>query len=345
MDYIKSSKKKLQDEQEDFDGDDAEADSVDSVDKATKSVKAQSAPKANKVPVKGKASQISDMYNHMNAMSNEQLADAYAIIMGEEVDQDEVGETRFVPEMAIEADFSEDLDALVESEATLSDEFKQKTAVIFESALKSKLYEEVERIESAYEERLAEEIVAQRDELVEKVDSYLNYVVENWMEENRVAIQNGLRTEIAENFMENLKGLFEESYIDVPDSKVDLVDDLAEQVEELEESLYDTTVDAIEMREQIESLTRNAIIAEACGDLAETQAEKLYSLVSELDFEGEKSFSNKVATIKESYFSGSNVSVSSTESLEESHSDVESLTEEVSPSMERYLTAMRQTKI
>jgi len=345
MDYIKSSKKKLQDEQEDFDGDDAEADSVDSVDKATKSVKAQSAPKANKVPVKGKASQISDMYNHMNAMSNEQLADAYEIIMGEEVDQDEVGETRFVPEMAIEADFSEDLDALVESEATLSDEFKQKTAVIFESALKSKLYEEVERIESAYEERLAEEIVAQRDELVEKVDSYLNYVVENWMEENRVAIQNGLRTEIAENFMENLKGLFEESYIDVPDSKVDLVDDLAEQVEELEESLYDTTVDAIEMREQIESLTRDAIIAEACGDLAETQAEKLYSLVSELDFEGEKSFSNKVATVKESYFSGSNVSVSSTESLEESHGDVESLTEEVSPSMERYLTAMRQTKI
>jgi hypothetical protein len=345
MDYIKSSKKKLQDEQEDFDGDDAEEDSVDSVDKATKSVKAQSAPKANKVPVKGKASQISDMYNHMNAMSNEQLADAYEILMGEEVDQDEVGETRFVPEMAIEADFSEDLDALVESEATLSDEFKQKTAVIFESALKSKLYEEVERIESAYEERLAEEIVAQRDELVEKVDSYLNYVVENWMEENRVAIQNGLRTEIAENFMENLKGLFEESYIDVPDSKVDLVDDLAEQVEELEESLYDTTVDAIEMREQIESLTRDAIIAEACGDLAETQAEKLYSLVSELDFEGEKSFSNKVATVKESYFSGSNVSVSSTESLEESHSDVESLTEEVSPSMERYLTAMRQTKI
>tara|TARA_B110000879_G_scaffold12444_1_gene15569 strand:- start:607 stop:1644 length:1038 start_codon:yes stop_codon:yes gene_type:complete len=345
MDYIKSSKKKLQDEQEDFDGDDAEEDSVDSVDKATKSVKAQSAPKANKVPVKGKASQISDMYNHMNAMSNEQLADAYEIIMGEEVDQDEVGETRFVPEMAIEADFSEDLDALVESEATLSDEFKQKTAVIFESALKSKLYEEVERIESAYEERLAEEVVAQRDELVEKVDSYLNYVVENWMEENRVAIQNGLRTEIAENFMENLKGLFEESYIDVPDSKVDLVDDLAEQVEELEESLYDTTVDAIEMREQIESLTRDAIIAEACGDLAETQAEKLYSLVSELDFEGEKSFSNKVATVKESYFSGSNVSVSSTESLEESHGDVESLTEEVSPSMERYLTAMRQTKI
>jgi hypothetical protein len=99
------------------------------------------------------------------------------------------------------------------------------------------------------------------------------------------------------------------------------------------------------MREQIESLTRDAIIAEACGDLAETQAEKLYSLVSELDFEGEKSFSNKVATVKESYFSGSNVSVSSTESLEESHGDVESLTEEVSPSMERYLTAMRQTKI
>ena len=345
MDYIKSSKKKLQDEQEDFDGDDAEADSVDSVDKATKSVKAQSAPKANKVPVKGKASQISDMYNHMNAMSNEQLADAYAIIMGEEVDQDEVGETRFVPEMAIEADFSEDLDALVESEATLSDEFKQKTAVIFESALKSKLYEEVERIESAYEERLAEEIVAQRDELVEKVDSYLNYVVENWMEENRVAIQNGLRTEIAENFMENLKGLFVESYVDVPESKVDLVDDLAVQVEELEESLYNTTGRAIELGEQIEVLKREAIISEATHDLADTQIEKFVSLVEDLEFDDEESFAQKVDTVKESYFSAKAGRVQHTESLEESHSEEEVLSEEATPSMERYLSAIRKTNV
>ena len=345
MDYIKSSKKKLQDEQEDFDGDDAEADSVDSVDKATKSVKAQSAPKANKVPVKGKASQISDMYNHMNAMSNEQLADAYEIIMGEEVDQDEVGETRFVPEMAIEADFSEDLDALVESEATLSDEFKQKTAVIFESALKSKLYEEVERIESAYEERLAEEIVAQRDELVEKVDSYLNYVVENWMEENRVAIQSGLRTEIAENFMESLKGLFVESYVDVPESKVDLVDDLADQVAELEESLYDTTANAIELSEEVELLKRFAIISEAVHDLADTQVEKFETLVEDLDFEDEDSFAQKVSTIKESYFARTASGSTSTESLEESYGEEEVLREETTPSMDRYLSAIRKSNI
>ena len=323
----------------------AEQQSVASVDKttdATSSAPARKGDKKNSDPMpKTKGAMINAMYSKLSGMNKTSLAAAYGGVMGEDVD---VSDEDFVAEESAE-DYSEELTALVESEATLSEEFKVKTAVIFEAALKSKLAEEVERIETAYEDKLAEETATQNSELVEKVDSYLNYVVENWMAENEVAIQNGLRAEIAENFMENLKGLFEESYIDVPDSKVDLVDDLAEQVEELEESLYDTTVDAIEMREQIESLTRDAIIAEACGDLAETQAEKLYSLVSELDFEGEKSFSNKVATVKESYFSGSNVSVSSTESLEESHGDVESLTEEVSPSMERYLTAMRQTKI
>ena len=338
MDYIKSSKKKLQDEQEDFDGDDAEEDSVDSVDKATKSVKAQSAPKANKVPVKGKASQISDMYNHMNAMSNEQLADAYEIIMGEEVDQDEVGETRFVPEMAIEADFSEDLDALVESEATLSDEFKAKTAVIFEAAVKSKLSEEVDRIEAQYKEELAEEISSTKSELVEKVDSYLNYVVESWMEENQVAIQSGLRTEIAETFMDKMKDLFTESYIEVPASKVDLVDELAESVEELETRLNETTQKVIDTSEELEVYKRETIIREASSDLAETQVEKLKSLVEGIDFEDEEQFASKVKTVKESYFTKEITGSDEVETVQED-ADV---TTDVSSVMESYLATIRK---
>ena len=337
--------------EEAFDGPNAEKQSVDAVDTAaTKGVKGQAPARkgdkknSEKSNLKSKAGMVSDMYHHLSDMSKEEIADAYDAFFGE---GEEVSERRYVPVMATEADFSEDLNALVESEATLSDEFKQKTAVIFESALKTKLAEEVERIESSYEERLAEEVVAQRDELVEKVDSYLNSVVENWMEENRVAIQNGLRTEIAENFMENLKGLFEESYIDVPDTKVDLVDDLAVQVEGLEESLYDTTAKAIELGEEVELLKRYAIISEASHGLADTQVEKFETLVEDLQFDDENTFAQKVATVKESYFSASakSNSVTSTESLEESHSEEEVLREEATPSMERYLSAIRKINV
>ncbi|HCI91705.1 MAG TPA: hypothetical protein DHV60_04035, partial [Verrucomicrobiales bacterium] len=125
-------------------------------------------------------------------------------------------------------DFSEDLNALVESEATLSEEFKAKTAVIFEAAVKQKLSEEIDRLETEYQQQLDEEIQTTKSDLVEKVDGYLNYVVEQWMEDNKLAIQTGLRAEIAEGFMDKLKDLFVESYVEVPESKVDLVDELAE---------------------------------------------------------------------------------------------------------------------
>ena len=341
MDY--KNEEVLDERNSDFDGPNAEKQSVDSVDAAaTKGVKSQAPARkgdkknSEKSNLKSKAGMVSDMYNHLNDLSKEELADAYDAFFGE---GEEVSEERYVPVMATEADFSEDLNALVESEATLSDEFKQKTAVIFESALKTKLSEEVERIESAYEERLAEEVVAQRDELVEKVDSYLNYVVENWMEENRVAIQSGLRTEIAENFMENLKGLFVESYIEVPDSKVDLVDDLADQVEELEEALNRTTEDAIALSEHVEVLTRDAIVSEAISDLADTQAEKFEKLVESVDFEDAETFASKVATVKESFFAKS-VEVTEEVTTEE---DAVALTEDVAPSMSKYLNAIRKT--
>tara|TARA_R110000822_G_scaffold108463_1_gene237962 strand:+ start:85 stop:1128 length:1044 start_codon:yes stop_codon:yes gene_type:complete len=347
MDY--KNEEVLDERNSDFDGPNAEKQSVDSVDvAATQGVKSQAPARkgdkknSEKSNLKSKAGMVSDMYNHLNDLSKEELADAYDAFFGE---GEEVSEERYVPVMATEADFSEDLNALVESEATLSDEFKQKTAVIFESALKTKLSEEVERIESAYEERLAEEVVAQRDELVEKVDSYLNYVVENWMEENRVAIQSGLRTEIAENFMESLKGLFVESYVDVPESKVDLVDDLAEQVGELEETLYNTTAQAIALGEQVEVLKRDAIISEAVHDLADTQVEKFETLVEDLDFEDEDTFAQKVSTIKESYFARTASGSTSTESLEESYGEEEVLREETTPSMDRYLSAIRKSNI
>ena len=237
-------------------------------------------------------------------------------------------------------DFNEDLNALVESEATLSEEFKAKTAVIFEAAVKQKLSEEIDRLETEYQQQLDEEIQTTKSDLVEKVDGYLNYVVEQWMEDNKLAIQTGLRAEIAEGFMDKLKDLFVESYVEVPESKVDLVDELAEANEELEEQVNTATAKSIELAEELEGYKREAVIREAARDLAETQVEKLRSLAENIDFEDEDTFATKVKTIKESYFSKKTTESVIDESIDDDAADSEV---EVSPMMEQYLAALRKT--
>ena len=290
----------------------AEAQSVASVDKAgdaTGTAKKRSAPggasdntKQDPMP-KTKAGLINAMYNNMSKAPKVKLQAMYnGMMKAEGFESEEEGYVTEAPEFAYEADFSEDLNALINDEATLSEEFKQKAETIFEAAIKSKLSEEIDRLEAKYEEELAEEISSTKTDLVEKVDSYLNYVVEQWMEDNAVAIQSGLRAEIAENFMNGLKGLFEESYIEVPEAKVDLVDDLADTVEELEESLNATTAKAIELSEELEVYKRDSIIRESARGLAETQVEKLKSLVEDVEFEDEETFAQKVETVKASYF-------------------------------------------
>lgn len=237
----------------------------------------------------------------------------------------------------INGDFSEDLNALVESEATLSEEFKAKTAIIFEAAVKSKLSEEINRLEEEYATQLDEEVAAIKSDLVEKVDSYLSYVVEQWMEDNKLAVQAGLRTEIAETFMSKLKDLFVESYVEVPESKVDLVDELATANEELEEQVNLAVAKAIALSEELEGYKREAIIREASTGLAETQIAKLKSLVESVDFEDEQTFAAKVKTIKESYFKKK-----TTESVIVEETD-ETRVEDVSPIMAQYLAAIRKS--
>ena len=284
---------------------------------------------------KTKAAMINAMYKKMEGMSKQHLAAMATKMEGLEVDVD--ADAVELPEF----NYTDELDALVESEATLSDEFKSKTAIIFETAIKSKLSEEIERLEDDYQTRLEEELTVTRSDLVEKIDSYLNYVVENWMEENRLAIHNGLRTEIAEGFMEKLKDLFTESYIEVPDSKVDLVDDLAEQVASLEEKLDATTANAIEMAEELNLYKRYDVIREAARGLAETEIEKLANLAEDLDFESEEAFAAKVKTIKESYFTKKSSSESIAESFEE---DTDDDTVEVSGAMAAYVNAIKKNQ-
>jgi hypothetical protein len=315
---------------------DAEVASVTGVKAAANVTKKQSPPKT-------KAGMIQGLMTKMQTMSKASLNANYGpmnAMMDKGYGRNE--EVEATDEVIAEAeyDFSGDLNALVESEATLSDGFKDKAATIFEAAVKSKLGEEIARIEESYATELAEEIASTKSDLVEKIDSYLNYVVENWMSENQVAIQTGLRSEIAENFMNGLKDLFVESYVEVPESKVDLVDDLAEQVEELETALNSQTAKNIEMTEELELFQRYEVIREHAHGLAETEVEKLASLAEDLDFVDEETFSAKVKTIKESYFTKE---VKTAEVGDDLVEDTADNAVEVSSAMDSYLQALKKS--
>ena len=314
----------------------SEPESIASVDKAADAVKPKQAPAP-----KTKAGMISAMTDKMLKMSKSDMESMYASYHKMKKEEVEEMEGEAIVESP-EVDTMGELNALVESEATLSDEFKEKTAVIFEAAVKSTLSEEIDRLESQYKEELEEELSSTKSEMVEKVDSYLNYVVENWMKENELQVENGLRTEIAEGFMSKLKDLFSESYIEVPESKVDLVDELAEQVEELESKLNETTQKVIDQSGELEEMKKEEIIRESSSDLADTQVEKLKTLVNDLDFEDAEKFAEKVKTVKEAHFSnepsGSDEIIS-----EESEGESDELIES-SSSMDKYVTALRKTQ-
>lgn len=321
----------------------AEAASIASVDKAEDAGKgkapARSGDKSNSEPMpKTKAGMISAMYTKMNKMGKADLQASYSKMMGEAVEESEEEAIAESPEPQF--NYTNELDALVDSEATLSEEFKDKTAVLFETALKAKLSEEIDRLEENYAQELAEETAGMKAELVEKVDSYLNYVVEQWMEENELAVEVGLRTEIAEGFMNSLKDLFVESYVEVPESKVDLVDELAEQVEELEESINSSTARAIELSEELEFYKRNAVIAEASKGLTDVEAEKLAGLVENVDFDDMDSFAEKIAIVKEAHFKAEKVESTIIESADEDTDN----SVEISETMNKYLNALRKTK-
>ena len=312
--------------------------SVSSAEDATKQAPARKGDKKNSEPMpKTKAGMINAMYSKMNGMKKDQLNAAYSKMMGEDFEADDASISED-QDFDLKVDFSADLNALVESEATLSEEFKAKTAIIFEAAVKAKLSEEIDRLEEAYATELNEEKEAFKADIVEKVDSYLNYVVENWMEENKLAIHTGLRTEIAENFMNSLKDLFVESYVEVPEGKVDLVDELAAANEELEESFNQAVAKSLALSEELETLKRAAIVREAARGLAETQVEKLNSLVEDVDFDDEETFAMKVATIKEAYFTKKTAESAISEEVEGNDTS-----EEVSDIMSQYLQAIRKS--
>ena len=235
-----------------------------------------------------------------DAMPKLKEEDELEAVEADESSNEEVKEEDIVEEDE-KIDVSADVEALTKDE-DLSEEFKSKAATIFEAAVNTKVKEAKHKLKAGYEEKLKEEVDAAKSELVEKVDSYLAYVVEEWMKENEIALERGIKGEIAEDFISGLKKLFEDHYIDVPDEKYDVLEDQASKIEDLENKLNEQIEKNVELKKANSEKTKESIIAKMGEDLADTAKEKFNKLSEEVEFTNQKDFETKVATIKESYF-------------------------------------------
>ena len=221
-----------------------------------------------------------------------------------EVEGEEIAETT---DSELEIDLSADVKALVSSDADLSEEFKDKAAMIFETAVKTRIQEQTKILEARYEEKLSVETETVKEAMVEKVDSYLNYVVEEWMKENELAVERGIRTEIAEDFITGLKDLFKEHYIDVPEEKYNVLDDLTTQTKKLEEKLNNEISKNVDLTKQVSESAKAKAIDEVSTDLADTEKEKFEKMAENVEWDSADKFREKLETIKESYFPKSKI--------------------------------------
>ena len=307
---------------------------------------------------KTKSGMIQAMYDNMNKMKKADIAASYKKIMaamhGDEDKEKEEGmhddeDKKKVNKEAVEArvksiDVSDDVNALVSGDDTLSEEFKTKAATIFEAAVKSKVKSEIERLEGEYATELDEAKETVKEELTTKVDNYLNYVVEQWMTDNELAIEKGIKGEIAEDFIGGLKQLFEDHYIDVPDEKYDVLEAKEKELEEAKAKINDMTEKAVEDKKLIEGYTKDEIFESAVSGMADTEKEKMKSLVEDVAFESADAYSKKLSTIKESYF-GQAKAPESTENVDTvKNSNDGNTVADMSDSMARYAAAISRGK-
>ncbi len=269
-----------------------------------------------KVDESTKADLLRKIAEHFKTEDEDSVKEAYASITEkkEEVeddeddsdddesdDEDEVEEKTKKEE--VEVDMSADIEALISGEDDLSEEFQNKAKVVFEAAVSAKVREVQEELEKDSLEKVVEATAEIKEELVSKVDSFLSYVAEEWVKDNELAIERGLKSELTENFITGLKDLFEDHYVEVPSDKLDVVDELAGKIEEVEQRLNEEVSKNIDLTEQNESLVRNKVVREVSQDLTEQEVEKLGKLIEDIDFNDE--FEDNVKTIKESYFDNS----------------------------------------
>ena len=260
----------------------------------------------------------------------------------EDVDEDEEEDE---DEMDESVDMADDIDALVADE-DLTEEFKNKAKTIFEAAVSSKVKSSIDEIEAKYEESTKEAIEEIKEDLTKKVDEYLGYVAESWVSENELAIERGLKSELTEGFINGLKNLFEEHYVEVPEEKFDVIEELASRNDKLDSDLSEEVANNITLSQEIEELKREKIIREASEGLADSEVEKLKTLAEDVDYEDEENFVEKVSTIKESYFKSDKAeAVSDAESVANNEASFEEPTETIlEGDMGRYSAAISKSQ-
>ena len=304
---------------------------------------------------KTKAGMIKALYNQLNGMKKSDLSDSFSKIMGstlaeeddsDEDDEEEVKagykmENKKLKKEDLDINVKEDMDALVSGE-DLSEEFKTKASTIFEAAVSAKVISEVnqrvDELETNYNIEMSEAKEEHLSTVTEKVDGYLNYVTEEWMKENELAVEKGIRSELVEDFMTGLKNLFTEHYIDIPEEKVDLVDDLFEKVEELEQKLDESINTSVDVKKELATYKKAETLREVSEGLADTEKEKLGKLADGIDFEDKSQYSEKLEVIKENYFPKQQ-SETITEELENTEKE-QDISESVDPIMSKYASAL-----
>ena len=276
----------------------------------------------------------------MKGMKEEEVLDDEETIEEEETSTEEVvaeQETTTKEEIDIE----EDVNALLGGEE-LSEEFREKAKIIFEAALKSKVAEVTESLEQKYAAKLDEQVAEAKEELAERVDSYLEYVSDEWFQENALVIEHALKTEMTESFLQGMRGLFEEHYVSIPDEKYDVVESMVDKLDEMETKLNEQIEKNISLNKRLAESVADGILDQVSEGLAVTQKEKLASLSESVEFESEESYREKLETLKESYFaSKKESSVAKSETLSEGVDNA--APESYSNSMSAYLRTLGST--
>ena len=304
---------------------------------------------------KTKAGMVKAIYDSINGMKKAELSDAFGKILGatlseedeEEGDEEEEApaESKQLKKEDLKIDVKEDIEAITSGE-DLSEEFKTKAATIFETAVTAKVLAEVNERLSHYEEEYRKELDEAKEThnsaLSEKVDGYLNYVVEEWMKENEIAVEKGIRSELVEDFMSGLKNLFQEHYIDIPEEKVDLVDDLFEKVEELETKLDESINHNVTIKGELAKFKREESLRDVSKDLADTEKEKLGKLAEGIDYESDEQFTEKLDVLKENYFPKTNKSTQTLTEEVENNTETDDVEEKVDESMKLYVDTMKR---
>jgi len=274
----------------------------------------------------------------MKKMKEEEELETEETIEEEIVDEVVTESEEEVSEESTDLDIEEDVNALLGDE-DLSEEFKNKAKFIFESALKSKVAEVKEQLEAQYEEKLVEQVAEATLQLSERVDSYLEYVAEEWFTENQLVIEQALKTEMTESFLQGLKGLFEEHYVSIPEEKYDVLESMVDKLDDMETKLNEQIEKNISLNKRLAESVADGILDQVSEGLAQTQKEKLASLAESVEFESEETYREKLETLKESYFSSKvSAPAGKTESLSEGVDTAHS--ESYSPSMSAYLRTL-----